>query len=108
LPVGFSEIGYWFPVSLVGKSGRGIELVNVNAHFPKKDKFFVYANPVSRRKIKKFHSHRNFDKMKKSFFVRTPYQKRVFEKQMYWFPVPQDEADFTIIQWNLADVFCCL
>jgi len=29
----------------------------------------------------------------KAFFVRTPYQKRVFEKQMYWFPVPQDEMD---------------
>ena len=29
----------------------------------------------------------------KAFFVRKPYQKRVFEKQMFWFPVPQDEMD---------------
>jgi len=41
-----------FSLFLSGKSDGGIELVGVNARFPKRDIIFVHANLVSRERIK--------------------------------------------------------
>ncbi len=48
------------------------------------------------------------DNNEDSFFKRVVYQKRVFVKRYYWFPVPQSEMDINpnLVQapfWNLAE-----